>query len=123
MVQERQLVNTFKAPPVGSQETAANFKKFTVERSDFIELPGCLSVTEIRLDGHIIPPYEDREVLANTTGATKPIRVQLYSLQDSIHGPILMRSEQSNDGAWQAGSTIWVSGTWQDDQPATSGKK
>lgn len=117
-IYERQQVNTFKAIPASSQEISQNFKRVEVKNPAFVELPGCVNIKEIRLDGILLPSFEDRDVLDNKQGKTRPIRVPLYALMQSIHGTVLVRSEQSNDGVWQVGSTLWVDAEWEDESLA-----
>jgi hypothetical protein len=91
------------------------YRVFTVVRSEGIDLPGCTSVTEVRLNGQVIPPYVDEKVLDDLTFQNRsPVRLPLWQLIHGENGPMLVRSMKSNDGAWQVGSTVSIMGTWND---------
>lgn len=109
------VINLFPHQSAAVTDPNQGFRIFTVTRTQGVDLPGCVSLEEVRLNGHTIPPYVDEKVLDDLTFQNRStVRVPLYHLVGGPNGPMLVRSLKSNDGAWQMGATISVKGQWND---------
>lgn len=110
-------VSTFAPESPMSRAAKGDFRTFTVTRPDGVDLPGCLTIDEVLLDGHPIPAFITEKVMVDATRKNhEHIDVPLYMVVDGPEGPILQRSLKSNDGRWQVGSQVSIKGTWDDDK-------
>lgn len=115
-------VRLFNSPTTILSDQEKGYRVFTVEQENFVLLPGCLSVEDIKLDGVTIPQYIEEEVLSDLTDKRfHTLRIALWDVVQNEQGPALVRSLKSNNGKWQIGSRISVLGKWAD-APATKGK-
>lgn len=116
---ETKTINLFPNQAPAITDPLQGFRIFPITRSQGVDLPGCVSVEEVRLDGMVIPPYVDEKVLDDLTFQNRSsVRVPLYHLVGGPNGPMVVRSLKSNDGAWQVGSTLSVKGVWSDNSAA-----
>lgn len=86
-----------------------------------LDAPGLKAVTEVRVGGQLLPASRTQTVIIDASGATETEEVPLYRLIEGPRGTALQRSLVSNDGIWQAGETILVTGEWS--APKKSGAK
>ena len=101
---------------------AANVRPFVGDGTPYLKVPRLRSVQSVRLGSQILPPTIKQEYPVDLS-MTKlhAVEMPLYILQFQADGmPVLMRSIQSNDGVWQAGSPIFVQGDWESAPDAVS---
>lgn len=93
------------------------FRPFTVKNPEFVEVPGCLGIEELRLGAHTMPAFEPHSVpIDSTLTNLKTIQIPMYGLVEGPSGhPVIRRSLNSNDGQWQVGAVIYVKGDWVDE--------
>ena len=107
------VVNTFRPFVQPNQMHEAGFRLFRVEDPQGVQVPGCKSISELRLDGVVIPPSVQEEWLKDLTMKNfERVEVPLYQLVEGTEGPMIIRSLKSNDGNWQVGSVLAVKGEW-----------
>lgn len=116
------LINSFRTAVRPPSPEDLGFKSFVVTDADAVEIPGIVSIEELRLNGHTIPQYVDHKVPKDSTLQTfDTLRMANYRLEVGPRGvPVLERSQGSNDGKWQLGSVVMVKGEWEDDAPAAN---
>lgn len=108
-----QVVHEFRRQAPNVNDVAGDFRSFVIAREDSVDIPGCLSVEEVRLNGFPIPEYEVESVLSDLTRKKHhDVSIALWKLVPGPSGPILLRGTKSNDGNWQKGSILSVKGTW-----------
>lgn len=106
--------------PVNStinDKTNINTKPFKGEGTGVLHVPGCLKVTSVRVGTVDVPEIINSDV----PDPMNPTRIVVenmlgWKLVEHDGMPTLLRSRKSNDGIWQAGVTILVTGDWQDTQ-------
>ena len=110
------VINTFRPHVQPSQMHDAGFRLFKVEDAQGVQVPGCLSISEVRLDGVVIPTSVQENWLKDTTFKNfERVEIPLYQLVQGPEGPMIIRSLKSNDGLWQVGSVLAVRGEWADE--------
>lgn len=81
-----------------------------------VEVPGCIELLRVFVDGVELPLEEDRNFSRQDLGkepSMVAMPVPLVSLEHvDPYGTCLVRSLYSNDGLWQVGSTVVVVGEW-----------
>ena len=109
-------VAAFRSPIAAESAEDLGFRQFVVTDVQAVEVPGCLEIEEVRLNGAQIPPFEDHSVPVDGTHKNfQTLRVGNYALVPGPKGePILLRGLNSNDGHWQLGSTVAVKGKWEE---------
>jgi hypothetical protein len=104
--------------PVGGmdsrEEIAANTRVFVGDGTPYLKVPGLQRVQDVRLSGLSLPPKEIREFPADASlTRLLPVENPLYGVQAAADGtPILLRNRTSNDGIWQEGERVYVTGEW-----------
>lgn len=93
----------------------------------FLPCPGLKSVREVRVGGMLLPFSERREFPLDNN-STHPSRAGLRSKEVDVPliradiaddgTPVLIRHECSNDGIWQPGIVVAITGEWSDEEPA-----
>jgi len=118
-------INNFTRPVAPASLESQGFRSFDIVNADYVELPNCLTVEEVRLNGRVIPEFHEQQVPTDTTHTRfETHRVRMYMLDaDAAGHPALMRSQSSNDGKWQVGAKLHVRGTWADQKPAAKPAK
>ncbi len=105
-----------------SEELGGETRIFVVEDPFIVKVPGLTTLTGVMIDGIRLPLVEDRpfqQVKPDKEPETVYEPMTMVELRYSDEdGPHLIRSEFSNDGRWQVGSTLVVGGEW-DDNPET----
>jgi hypothetical protein len=103
-----------------SQDLGGEPRVIKIEDPFIVKVPGLQTLTGVSIDGVRLPLVEDRPFQQcrpdkePETTYEKMVMVELrYSEEEGAH---LIRSEFSNDGRWQVGSTLVVAGEW-DDNP------
>jgi hypothetical protein len=128
-------------PPVadarGPGAKDPNARQFVGTGGSLLIVPGLKKVTGVRVGDMAVPMSitEEYPESFDSNGVPKlsSHEVALYQLIQTAHGPALQRSVKSNDGIWQPGVPIWVSGEWEtekatppappkDDKPKDGGK-
>ena len=92
---------------------------FTGDGSALLKVPGIVSVSQVRIGDTILPLFEERTYPTDSTGTKFEDREEkMLDIQtDPADGtPTLLRSKLSNDGLWQAGQIVYVSGEWEDEK-------
>jgi hypothetical protein len=116
-----EVVNAFNKPIKSLSPEQEGFRAFPITEAEKlgVELPGCTAIEEVRLGRHTLPNMIEHSVPIDTTDRNfKDIHLPTYVLDESNSGtPVLLRSLSSNDGHWQAGQTLYVKGTWADENP------
>lgn len=101
-----------------------NARQFTGTGGNLLLVPGLKKVTGVRVGDVAVPLSitEEYPESFDSNGVPKLSShdVPLYQLVDTAHGPALQRSVKSNDGVWQLGAPIWVSGEWEAPKAATT---
>jgi hypothetical protein len=91
-----------------------NTREFKGDGTPFLKLPGCVSITRVKVGTTELPPYVTNKFPLDAD-AKEHVSSDwpLYDLStDETGTPVLVRSVQSNDGIWQEGVTISVTGEW-----------
>lgn len=95
---------------------AANTRVFTGDGSPYLRVPGLLAVEAVRVGNQDIPLFEEREYPKDAQQKRFETKQEpLIALDHADDGtPILLRSILSNDGMWQKGQPVYVTGEWAD---------
>lgn len=127
-------------PPVadakGPGARDPNSKVFTGSGGNLLLVPGLKKVHGVRVGDVPLPAVltEEYPESWDSNGVAKlvPHDVPLYQLVQTANGPALQRSVKSNDGIWQQGVPVYVSGDWGtgapvetpvDDNPARAARR
>lgn len=97
-----------------SAQERANTREFRGDGTPFLKLPGCISVSRVIVGTVELPAYVNNRFPLDAD-AKEHISADwpLYDLSTDETGmPVLVRSVQSNDGIWQEGVTICITGEW-----------
>lgn len=96
------------------QETDANTRMFTGDGTPFLRLPDLKTVEVVRLGSTVLPFTERRRYPLDADGNHhQEVTHELLTIEVDEDGtPVLLRSKLSNDGIWQKGATIAVTGEW-----------
>ena len=90
-----------------------NTRAFVGDGSEILAIPHCIGVSSIRIGMMPLPEYEDREYVVDASGRKTTVREPLWKVEALPDGtPIVLRGLISNDGIWQAGANIYVTGEW-----------
>ena len=109
-------------PDVSDKPDLGTARVFVGDGSPRLKVPGILEVSQVRVGEVEIPLSEKRKYPTDSTGVNFEERDEpMIDLQtDPADGsPTLLRSTLSNDGLWQAGVNVYVSGKW---EPAKGAK-
>ncbi len=109
---------------IGIRETLdEKTRKFEGDGTPFLFVPNLTKVEAVTVGNTNVPLVEERRYVEDATGReTAPIPRPLISLDETPDGrKVLLRSKLSNDGIWQKGVQIFVTGVWADD-PSTKTK-
>lgn len=92
-----------------------NTRLFLGEGSPFLRVPGLVALQSVRIGAMHLPLYEAREYPTDRTmRRVETVQEQVVAVNRADDDtPILMRGVISNDGIWQAGAPIYVSGVWE----------
>jgi len=113
------MVNPFLNPPRTVALESQGYKRFEITDTQFILVPGCISIESVLLNTKPLPPYEDHVVPIDTTERHyDTLRVPNYQLFEGPNGMELHRGLNSNDGRWQIGSVVMIRGEWDEDAVA-----
>jgi hypothetical protein len=106
------------------EQELKNTRQFVGDGSPFLEVPELQAVARVRVGHQELALEEAREYVTSTAPAA-PRRVEVEPLvlleRRSDGMPVLLRSVISNDGRWQQGVPIFITGEWTE-QPAESTK-
>ena len=110
------VIPAFATPKQTTPLRDQGFKQVLIKSTDYVLVPGLVSVEEIRLDGQILPEYTDHSVPKDGTHKNfETIRLPNYQVTRDFRGEsILQRGLNSNDGKWQPGSILAIKGVWAD---------
>lgn len=97
------------------EQRAGNVREFTGDGSPYLRVPGCLAVEEVRVGALVLPDEHEYQVPV-TLSDPPQIETRFeptYQLQHLDDGtPILLRNIHSNNGIWQSGAKVYVTGRW-----------
>jgi hypothetical protein len=105
------------------REEVRKTRMFTGTGGPIIPMPGLISISRVAMPGLVMEEYLTREVgIAPQMAQHIPLTVDCYSKIDGADGlPLLARHRWSNDGIWQKGEPIYVTGEWDESvSPATA---
>jgi hypothetical protein len=112
-------------PPIEGMEKREirreNTHEFKGDGTPYLRVPGCLKVDEVRVGNELLPPSIEQEYPTDMT-LRRLTAMQLpgYYLTKAADGtPVLLRAVISNDGIWQDGVSVWVTGEWASSDEAT----
>lgn len=92
-----------------------------------LPVPGLLEVHSVRVGDMALPAKHIYDVPDSRNFLKKlTVQMDMYQLAQNYEGKsILLRNMYSNDGRWQAGEKIYVTGVWEDAKaaPAPKGKQ
>lgn len=96
-------------------------RKFIGDGTSFLDVPGLVAVESIRVGSTDLPLQIRRRYPTDIAGQLlreedEPL-VDLQQRSDGI--PVLIRATISNDGIWQKGKPVFVTGEWVDDPVVT----
>jgi hypothetical protein len=105
----------------GNERDSENTRVFYGDGSPFLRCPGLLSIVKVRTCGIELPPERIDRILLDASGQNFGfMRVPIVGM---IHGadgcPIVRRGTVSNDGNWQDGKEVFITGEWDPEVPAT----
>lgn len=111
-------------PP--SESLDGRTRKFAGDGTPFLFCPGLKGLERITISGQEIPLQEVRDVVigASDNGLrTRPVALDLIKLDlAEDNTPVVLRAEESNNGIWQKGAEILVTGEWEPEQLAVPAK-
>lgn len=118
-------------PPVtdarGPGAKDPNARQFTGTGGNILLVPGLKKLTGVRVGDVALPLSikEDYPESFDSNGVPKleTHEIPLVQIVQTANGPALQRSVKSNDGIWQQGVPIWVSGEWESAKAAESPKE
>lgn len=98
-----------------------NTRVFYGDGSPFLRCPGLLSLEKVRLSGFDLPKERIDRIVLDTSGQNFGyMRVPIVALMQGADGcSIVQRGQVSNDGNWQDGIPIFVTGEWDPAVPPT----
>lgn len=106
---------------------SANVREFKGNGTPYLPVPGLLDVTGVRIGTQEIPLTLRQKFPESASNFAQKYDVELPLIQlvhDTNGQPILLRSQQSNNGVWQEGVTIYVAGEWDEKKrPATKAEQ
>jgi hypothetical protein len=93
-------------------------KKFLGTGNEFLIVPGLVKLEGVRIGQQEIPLTEERAYPTDANGQfLDKVNEEIISVQAMPDGrPVLLRSVLSNDGVWQKGAAIYVTGEWNEDK-------
>lgn len=109
-------------PGLSREEVKTNrVRKFKGDGSQFLRVEGLKEVESIRIGTTVLPrTVEQRFPQSGRVGSYVDTELPLYIVQRDESGiAYLLRNECSNDGKWQEGAEIWVTGDWDSAEEGT----
>lgn len=101
-----------------ADQAAGRTREFAGDGSPFLRVPGLVSFTAVRIGTTDIPLTERRKYPTNgSLTAFQDVDEPLFFLDRDAQGPVLLRSEISNNGLWQSGQPVYITGEWADATP------
>ncbi len=98
-------------------DQARQTRVFTGDDTPYLRCPGLQQVAAIRAAGTNLPEVLEFPVLADLSGTS--LRVDRWPAWDLSLGhdgvPVLRRSQFSNDGVWNKGLPVYVTGIWDEE--------
>ena len=108
----------FKRTPAArpGEETPAGheMRVFVGEGKPELSVPGLVEVSRVQVSGIEIPARIPVEFPKDGSGELVKIAPPGYILEDEV----LFRSLHSNDGIWQAGAQVAITGLWKPEKKA-----
>jgi topoisomerase IA-like protein len=108
------------------EQEAQNTRMVEGNGTPFLEVEGLVAVQRIRIGHAELPLTETRQYITDNAGNKTTVEEPIVSLQQHPESgkPVLLRNVISNDGKWQAGAKIYITGEWADgdDQKARRAK-
>lgn len=97
-----------------AEKREQNCREFEGTGTPYLPVPGLKSLEKVRIGATEIPLsiIERVPVDANAT-IHEDVTIEMIRLEEGPGGtPVLLRNIKSNDGMWQAGMKIYVTGKW-----------
>lgn len=97
-------------------EQAENTREFKGDGTRYLKVPGCKRVEGVRVGPAQMPATIAVEYPVDMSmRRLERKELPCWHLAHAADGtPILLRASMSNDGIWQDGVSIWVTGAWED---------
>ncbi len=98
-------------------ENPANTRMFKGDGTPFLKVTGLKRLEACRAGSVSIPLEEVRRMPVNSAHTEHTnVTVPMVDVQHGPDGAVLLRSIMSNDGIWQEGVPVFVSGEWDDSE-------
>lgn len=99
------------------EHIAQNTRVFEGNGTPFLRVPGLKTLEKVAVGTQEVPLTEEREYPTDGTGLRlKSQTLKIVDVQIAPDGtPVLLRSIYSNDGIWQKGARIYVTGEFEAD--------
>lgn len=96
------------------EESAENTRQFDGDGTPYLKVPGLMKVESVRIGKTSLPLEMEMEWPTDPSLTTiQKAMVPFVVLEHTEEGEaVLLRSMQSNDGIWQKGQKIFVTGAW-----------
>lgn len=103
------------------EQQAENVREFVGDGTPYLKVPGLKDQPKsVRLGHTFLPMTITQDFPTGIPGRLESVTSPLYILQHQADGmPVLLRSQQSNDGVWQKDVPVFVQGDWEDSSPLT----
>lgn len=101
-------------PARGVAKEDPNTRVFVGNGGNLIMVPGCVAVDSVRVGDQSLPAFLEEQYPMDGSEHPKmeTVRLPLYQLIQTEDGAALQRSIKTNDGIWQGGVPVYVSGQW-----------
>src|SRR5205085_2256456 len=103
-----------------AEKVSANTREFEGSGTPYLKVPGLVSLSAVRVGQAEVPLAHEitYPVSAGDPPQMKTETLDLVRLETLADGtPVLLRNIVSNDGMWQTGVKVYVTGQWQGDKP------
>lgn len=98
-----------------ADQVAGRTREFAGDGSPYLRVPGLVTLEAVRIGTVEIPLTEKRTYPTDGTHKNfEHVDEPLIQLERDHQGAVLLRSILSNNGLWQSGQPVYVSGTWDD---------
>lgn len=109
-------------PIAGYDRTYENDQRTRVFYGDggpYLRVPGLLNLERVRIGSIDVPRERIDMVLMDATGKNlAPMRIPLWDVSPAADGvPVLRRGIASNNGLWQEGVAVFLTGDWDESVP------
>lgn len=97
------------------EHNAGNTRAFVGTGSSYLRIGRCKKVESVRVGRMPLPQWVTQETIReNTPERTEDRHIPMWHVAELPDGEkVILRSSQSNDGIWQEGVQVFVTGTWE----------